>query len=321
MPFCFSVFLILQCTFRSAYPLMFCFKSCFTEILKNIYKIFGDLQNFHFICDMKGPITYHDAFTSDFGVSVVMPFYKRIFELKQVFPVNSRYFARKGIEVIIVMDSPEGEEELLDFIRTYPDVNWRVIVNRQPHSWRNPAKPLNVGLRYATKDYVMVCSPESEMLTDVIYLLRKTFQDYAGYPHYAVGRVSYADQEDISYEDFDSRHYIPFGSIMARRSDLIEIGGYDETFTEWGGDDNNIRARLNQTGVHELYVEKAMMIHRDFDNMAGKKRRTLSIEKLTVQQLRHFFYPSDPKPNAGGWGNDFDCVIFDYLSPPSGIAT
>lgn len=260
-------------------------------------------------------ISIKESFTSNFDVSVIMPFYKKIKEFKAVLPLNAKYFKRNGIEVIIVMDSPDDKEALTNFIQSYPFINWKIIVNNEPHGWRNPAPALNVGIRHASNSYLLICSPESEMLTDVIYLLRKTFSDYQDYSHYAYGRVCYVDQENVSYNNYDSFPFIPFGSIMIKRDDIERIQGYDESFIQWGGDDNNLRSRLDFIGIKSLHVEKAMMIHRDIDNSAGKKRRTLSIDKLSTSQLRHFFYPATPTPNSDDWGNGFNDLVYDYRHP------
>jgi len=36
------------------------------------------------------------------------------------------------------------------------------------------------------------------MITDVIYILRKSFEDYPNYLHYAIGRVCFADEEQVT---------------------------------------------------------------------------------------------------------------------------
>lgn len=257
-------------------------------------------------------IVIKEPIICNFDVSVVMPFYKKMSEFREIFPRNHHYFERNGIEVVIVLDTPLEKDELLDFVKEYPFVNWRIILNDKPHGWRNPAKPLNVGLRFATKKYVMVCSPESEMLTDVIYLLLKTFDDYKDFPHYAIGRVCFADNESVTEDTFNNYHYIPFGSIMAEKKHLYDISGYDETFSEWGGDDNNLRSRLDMTGIEELYVSQAMMIHRDIDNTEGKVRRSKPFEKTPNDALRHYFFPQIPIANEKDWGSDFNTVIYDW---------
>lgn len=249
---------------------------------------------------------------NNLDVSIVMPFYKKMAEFRAVFPHNKAFLERNGVEVVIVMDDPNERDSLLDFVKPYPFINWRIICNDREHEWRNPAKALNVGLRHATKRYVMVCSPESEMLTDVIYLLRKTFEDYKSYRHFAIGRVCFADDEKVTEESFNTYHYIPFGSIMAEKEDLFAIHGYDESFCKWGGDDNNLRSRLEMNGVAELYVSDAMMVHRDIDNQKGKERRSEPFAKLPPGTLRHFFYPDAVCANSYVWGQDFDNVIYDW---------
>lgn len=95
------------------------------------------------------PITFKttESFYHNFGLSVVIPFYRKKREFKSVFPKNRKYLERNGIEVVIVLDTPEESLELQDFILQYPFVNWRIVMNDKPHEWRNPAKPLNVGIR------------------------------------------------------------------------------------------------------------------------------------------------------------------------------
>ena len=257
-------------------------------------------------------LNFREEFWKNFDLSVVMPFYKKMREFSKVLPLNQKFLQRNGIEVVIVLDTPEEHEELINFVRDYPFINWRIIMNDKPHDWRNPAKPLNVGIRFSTKKYIMVCSPESEMLTDVIYILRKSFEDFPDYQHYAIGRVCFADEQTITIDNYDQYRSIPFGSIMVERSYLEEIGGYDETFSQWGGDDNNLRSRLDMMGVHELYFNSAMMIHRDVGNEEGKVRRSTPFSETPNHAVRHYFYPESAVTNIYGWGHDFDKVIYDW---------
>lgn len=256
----------------------------------------------------------------NFDVSVVMPFYKKIKEFRTVFPRNLKYFERNGIEIILALDCPEEKEEVLEFIASYPLVNWIVVVNDNTHPWRNPAKALNVGLRNATKNHILVCSPESEMVTDVIYILRKTFEDYHDLKHYAIGRVCFLDSEHVTPSSFNNFKSIPFGSIMALKEDLYQIGGYDESFCQWGGDDNNLRSRLEMNGVEELYVSEAMMAHRDMDNLHGKIRRSKPFAELPTKALRQYFFPIQIHPNDDFWGTDFSHIVYHWQKRPDWAA-
>jgi len=247
---------------------------------------------------------YQECIEQNFDVSIVMPFFKKLTAFKRVFPKNRKYFERNGIELIIVMDCPDEKEELLAYIQKYPFINWKVIYNDKEHNWRNPTKPINVGIQFATKKYIMVCSPESEFYTDAILQLRTGLQNYSN--HYAIGNVYFADDsETISDRTILSLRFLPYGSIMVERSYLCSINGYDETLDRWGGDDDNIRARLELFGIEELFMPEVKLIHRD-NHQEGNARRIIPMDIL--EQLR---YPKQTIVN-NEWGKDFDTVIYDW---------
>ena len=249
---------------------------------------------------------YQESIEQNFNVSVVMPFYKKLKAFKRIFPRNRKYFERNGIEVIIVMDCPDEKEELLAYIQEYPFVNWKVIYNDKPHDWRNPTKPINVGIRFATKKYIMVCSPESEFYTDAILQLRMGLQNYP--KHYAIGTVYFADNnEKINNDTINNQRFVPYGSIMVEKEYLNAIKGYDESLNKWGGDDDNIRARLALFGVEELFMPEVKLFHRD-NHKAGNDRR---LSPTTVGVFEQLHYPKQTIVNDE-WGKDFETLIYDW---------
>ena len=214
----------------------------------------------------------------DFDLSIVMPFYKRLDEFKRVFPSKAKYYERNGIEVVIVADEPTEEQGILDYIRRYPFINWKVVVNDEDHPWRNPAKAFNVGIRQATKSYILVMDPELEFYTDVIYELREKLDSYP--EHYAVGQVLFMDIcEEINEETLHKhgRGLIPYGSIMAKKEYFERVGGYSEHYTEWGGEDDHLRKRLELAGIHRLFFPDSVLIHRE-----DMGKRTVSREYLST---------------------------------------
>lgn len=256
-------------------------------------------------------VHFKEDIRCNFNLSIVIPFYKKMKEFRRVFPLNRKYFERNGIEVILVLDCPNEKDELLDYIKQYPFINWKVIYNDKQHEWRNPAKPINVGIKHATKDYIMICSPESEFFSDVIYILRNTLENYP--KHFAIGKVCFTENDlPISAENLKDLRFIPFGSIMVKKEYLYQIKGYDENLIKWGGDDNNIRARLEYIGIQKLFLPEAILLHRDIDNEAGKKRREYKYKEITNETVRHFFYPLQSVANKEMWGNDFCNIIYDW---------
>ena len=134
---------------------------------------------------------FNQSVIHNFEVSVVMPFYHKLEVFKKVLPKNAPYLQRNGIEVIIVMDGSTEEEGLIELIKQYPFMNWKVILNEKEHESRNPAPVLNVGIRHATKKYLLVSGPEVEFYTDVILELRNMLEHYPG--HYATGTVAFIE--------------------------------------------------------------------------------------------------------------------------------
>lgn len=245
----------------------------------------------------------------NFDVSVIMPFYKKLDEFKLVLPLNAHFFQRNGIEVIISMDEDSQQKGLLLLLKEYPFINWRVIINHNKHEWRNPAKAINVGIKHALKKYVMICSPESEFYTDAIHLMRNSLEYYEH--HFAIGSVTFDYCEDISKLNFD----IPYGSIMAKKSDLIDIGGYNESLYKWGGDDDNIRARLELAGIQKIFLPEVKLIHRDKD-VNGQKKRSINMQSILPEEELDIFYPNEAKVNEQEWGRDFNHVIYDWRHNP-----
>lgn len=244
----------------------------------------------------------------NFDVSIVMPFYKKIDEFKKVLPLNASKLMRNGIEVIIVMDEPSQLEDLLELVKNFPFINWKIIVNYLDHPWRNPSKAINVGIRHSSMKYIMVCSPESIMATDVIYVLRESFELYSK-SHYSIGNVVFSNE--ISLDDIIKKTAIPYGSIMALKEDFMAITGYDETFIKWGGDDNNLRARLRMNGVQEMMFNEAIMLH--YDNNIPRQHIP-SNHAYDSDSYRHIFYPDCIKANTEDWGKDFNNVVYDWHS-------
>ena len=228
-------------------------------------------------------------------LTVILPFYKKLSVFKEVLHLNAPYFARAGIEVIIVMDEPSEEAELIAFLKSYPQIQWRLIVNDKPHPWRNPAKTINVGIRHARKSKILVMSPESRMLTDVIKILSKKADERR--------RIFTTGLVQIEHT---SRGWLPYGSICAPRAAFELIRGYDEAYTEWGADDDDVRMRLTYAGYRELRLLRARLLHTE-----AKPR---PIKQLS-ESSRHILEANQEQKrvvtNSDDWGRDFSRIAYE----------
>lgn len=244
--------------------------------------------------------------THNFDVSVILPFYKKIDEFKKVLPLNAAFFQRNGIEVVISMDEDSQESDLMLLIRQYPFINWKVIINKQKHEWRNPCKAINVGIKNASKKYILVCSPESEFYTDAIFLMRRKLEYYEN--HFAIGTVAFAYGYEISKENLS--FHMPYGSIMAKKEDFFAIKGYDETLNKWGGDDDNLRARFELKGVLKFFMPEVKLIHRE-DDPEGEVKRFNKRKLIPSEIEKNIFFPLKACVNYV-WGEDYSNVNLDW---------
>lgn len=246
----------------------------------------------------------------DFNLSVVIPFYKKYKEFIKILPKNAAYLQRNGIEVILVLDEPSEQFLVLSFIRTYPFINWVILVNENEHSWRNPSKAINVGIRACTKKYIMICSPESLFDGDTILELRYTLEMYEN--SFAVGFVEFACFDG---KKTNPKVVVPYGSLMVEKSFLEAACAYDEKFDKWGGEDDNIRAKLEYIGIKKMIVPTARLIHfetqYEIEKIRTKKAANVSLTSLIAAN----------RPNAKSfqfddWGHEFDKRIYSYRSNP-----
>ncbi|WP_316747200.1 glycosyltransferase family 2 protein [Pedobacter gandavensis] len=247
----------------------------------------------------------------DYDISVVMSFYKKMKDFRRVLPVNAPYFERNGIEVIIALDEPTECEELIEFIKGYPDINWRIIVNRNDHEWRNPCKAWNVGIRHATKNYILVVDPECEFLTDVVHHLKYAAETYDNY--FYVGKVAFVDYAyKAGPHSAETQTFTNYGSILTKKNHIEKVSGYTEAFNIWGGEDDNLRAKLKKIGINKAEVATALILHRE-DETGGVATRAHKILALPTDLIIKSFTPDEQDFINPDWGRDFEEICYDYL--------
>ena len=237
----------------------------------------------------------------DFDLSIVIPLCGRLDEFKRVFSSESNYYERNGIEVVLVINKPNEQQETLDYIRTYPFINWIVIINTQDHPQHNPAKAFNTGIRQATKQYILIMNPELEFYTDMIYQLREKLDSYP--EHYAICQVRYMDK------------LLPYENIMAKKKYFEKVGGYSEHYTEWEEENNNICRRLELAGIHRLlFPEIELSLRENSSQQTVSKNKQQA--RIPNELLSEMLLPVDIKINKSFKITDYDTVIYDWKEHP-----
>ena len=73
---------------------------------------------------------------------------------------------------------------------------------------------------------------------------------------------------------------------MAKTKYFYQVRGYNEEFNKWGGDDDNLRIRLNILGIPTYLDESAILIHREEKTKKDKRY-------LKQQTQRYSLFLSD----------------------------
>ena len=248
-------------------------------------------------------------------LSVILPFYKRLSAFEQALKTNHTYLAggdERSTEIVLVLDEPSEEEEIVRLVHAYDGLSWRVIINRKDHVWRNPARAINVGLRHATGEYALVMSPESLHVTDVPAVLFRASSNSQGL--FSIGKICWCPRQIVNekglsaaFDETEPKRF--YGSICAPRAAFEEIRGYDESNESWGCDDDNIRERLILCGLKPWYAPYARAIH-PLEPGEVNHNQTRQVEK-TLTERHSYLRPSTTRVNDADWGREFDEVLFE----------
>jgi len=254
------------------------------------------------------------------ALSIVMPCYRKAPELAAVLPYNARWIGRPDVELILVLDDPGDEPAVVGLVDRFPLLNARVIVNDVAHAWRAPGAAINVGIRAATGDSILVCSPESAFVGDVPGVAIAALRRFPG--QIVAGQVAWATFAEAAQEQIEplfakarrrSRRQSAaeqyYGSIAAPAALFAAVGGYDEGITGWGGDDDNIRLRMMMTGAKLLLDPDIRLLHLYDDARAPVNRAPAANDAATLEALLN---PTDAVANPPGWGMSFDRRARDW---------
>lgn len=244
-------------------------------------------------------------------LSVVLPFYRKLAEFERVLPMNAAYWARPGIEVVLALDEPGEEAGVLALVARFPQIRWKVLVNDVAHAWRPPCKAINAGARCSAGRFVLVHSPESAYAGDAPAMLLQAAMGHAR--GVAVGRVGFARFDELTDTlDAAFERQVPpdlllqtfYGSLCCAREAFDAVHGYDESFEAWGGDDDNLRVRLEMAGWQLLACPAAHLLHLSDETRTGGEQFDRDVDWIKCT-------PHEARAGDAGWGRDFDRIAHD----------
>ena len=221
-------------------------------------------------------------------VSIVMTYYERKAQLEQT--LNS--FMEKAYdnyEVIIVDDaSPSQAIDTECLKRKFPDIPLKIVsITAEQKDYLNPSVPFNIGFREVSGDFVIIQNAECLHLDDILSHVRSNLNDgnYLTYGCFSLNEkdsrrlwdgdvtidgLSQSIKDRPATSDGDSGWYnhsfyrpeaFHFTAAITR-SNLEDLGGFDERFASGiGYDDNELLYRVRRKGLKVDIIDDRISIH------------------------------------------------------------
>lgn len=205
-------------------------------------------------------------------ISVVIPTYNRLHELRHVLPsLLAQDLPREHYEIIIAdSQSNDGTAEYLAAMSAQAP-----NVRHVPGAYTGRADARNAGIREATgaivqfNDSDIIASPD---------LLRRHLERHEARAHIAVVGL---EVQVKTLEDYERKRdrpelrgplhpetrtrlpwlYFLTGNASVERGDLLRVGSFDESFTGYGHEDLELGYRLEQAGIEIVYAPDAVNYH------------------------------------------------------------
>lgn len=208
------------------------------------------------------------------GVSLILSSFRRAHLLERsLFSI-----ARQNVpdlEVVVVNDGVEDDTEgVVNYYRDKLDIKYIFSGHRNADGdkWRVSGFALNIGVRVCKHEMIILSCAEIYHLNDAIsYLTDAVAKDHKVL---ASTKIIYFDadgsyfanikttESKLSFkkdnEAYDCRLMPFFMGMMKER--FTEIGGYDEDFTGYAADDNDLISRLISNGCYYAFTD-AEVVH------------------------------------------------------------
>lgn len=127
----------------------------------------------------------------------------------------------------------------------------------------NRSHALNTGIKLAQTDFVFTADVDMIFKSNFIETLNKLADEQKAIffsVYYMPSQFN--DWKNIEKYKFDKSKNFALGLALIPRKTLIAINGYDEFFSVWGHEDNDMEQRLKQFGaVTEFYDKEVMLYH------------------------------------------------------------
>lgn len=189
------------------------------------------------------------------------------------------------------------------------------------------AKAINIGLHLVETDFVFIADIDMIFSPDFVQII-ENIKNHKQSVFFKVGFLSAKEtQKHKNFEDYIVAHESSPGaqglSLFPTKA-LLSVRGFDEFFHLWGGEDEDVHARLKISGLEiKFYDESILMLHQwhlTYRNSLNKKLTTTvqhdTIAKINQEHFRMNSILKKCKVNKENWGNIITENQFSALARP-----
>lgn len=244
------------------------------------------------------------------SISVVMTAYKRPKLLANTLE-SIRMQTRRPDEIIVVEDGFDGGVTQGVCINAKNDglpVKHICRKNRPELGYSNPAIPKNIGIKAATGDVLIIqCAEVMYTSPNDIANLVQPLQESRGVT--TVALVSARDGQGGFQEWYAGPVRSPSWFLdfcqAVRRSDVMDIGGFDEQYLGYGFDDDCFAFRLQSSGVSYRWAMN-VECHHQWHPISDKDVKLSEWGRSRYELMKHEIVNKKrgPQVNVGqNWGD------------------
>ena len=162
------------------------------------------------------------------------------------------YMPNRGTQLDVTLKSIAAQDFPVEMV-LIADIRHRT------QKWMNPAPLWNEGVRRATGNILILQSPECQHSAGTIAKLSGVEPKSA---MFAAVMALKPDGSNDRWYCHSQHHPMPWFFCGSVHKDMVlAAGGWDESFTDYGGEDINFAGRLEKAGCHFVYDDSIMVYH------------------------------------------------------------
>lgn len=197
---------------------------------------------------------------SNFKISIIICTYNRanliVGALKSL---DEQNFDKEDYEIIVVDDgSTDNTSEIVSKLSLKANLQYF----KRPHICRAAAR--NFGLEQAKGEYVLFVDDDilapSDLLEEHYKFLSRRHKIVVRGPVIDTPLYEIPSNSKPKAKDFSMAFFCTCNASVKKES-LLDIGGFDESFTEYGWEDTELGLRLREAGLKVKFNFKARVYH------------------------------------------------------------